>query len=110
MTAEERRWVSKAVDHGCMICAMPACWHHLRGGSAGIVGAGQRSAHTRGIPICERHHTGSSGIHAIGVETWEKLYGLQTTLHVRLLEAVGEPPEPKRSRKRQSAKIVARRG
>lgn len=110
MTAAERRWIGRAVEHGCMVCLAPAQWHHLRSGSAGIVGGGQRSAHTRGIALCERHHTGSDGIHQIGVETWEAKHGRQTDLHAHLVSLIGEPPaeQPKRSGKWRTAKIIAR--
>jgi len=29
------------------------------------------------IPLCPKHHTGSEGIHVLGIETWEKRFGTQ---------------------------------
>lgn len=57
MTAEERRYVSEALELGCMVCRChkgahtPAEWHHVTAG-------GRRMGHKEGFPLCPMHHRG----------------------------------------------------
>lgn len=66
---------------GCCICGQPAQLHHATGGSMierGVMrGMSQKVSDWLVIPLCERHHTGRDGIHAIGVDAWEGRYGSQ---------------------------------
>lgn len=78
----EREHMGKVAELGCMICAMPACVHHITTG----VGMGQRASHYETIPLCPTHHQhGGYGvaIHA-GKKEWERLYGTE----LQLLEEV----------------------
>lgn len=76
MNAQEH--MGRVAALGCCVCRQPAQVHHVRGGSVGIVGAARKSSDWMTIPLCEKHHTGVEGIHAIGVQTWERRFGSQT--------------------------------
>jgi Recombination enhancement, RecA-dependent nuclease len=85
-TAEEKRWMSKVAELGCIVCwnkfsfFSPAGIHHIEGKT-------KEGAHFKVLPLCPHHHQiGSYGValHQGRVE-WEKRYGTQA----ELLEQVG---------------------
>jgi hypothetical protein len=57
MTADERRYVTAALEHGCIVCKLhhgavtPAEWHHVTAG-------GRRLGHQQGFALCPMHHRG----------------------------------------------------
>ncbi len=55
--------------------------HHCSGGSMNgrqvEKGEGRKVSHYLTIPLCPACHVGDRGIHNIGVDTWEKRFGLQ---------------------------------
>jgi hypothetical protein len=84
MKKADRIHLQKVSDLGCVVCRnlgfgySPAEIHHLRNGC----GTGQRSEHTRSIPLCPPHHRiGGYGvaIHA-GQRKWEENYGSEESL------------------------------
>lgn len=114
MTAAEVKWVSEATALGCMVSGQPAEWHHMRNGSYtrvyGIVGGARRAPHVHGIPLAPEFHRGAQGIHTLGAEQWEELYGEQVDHYARLCRIIGPPPNgpERKSRNRRPAKIVPR--
>jgi len=75
-------------ERGCMLqqwagelCEGPTHIHHCGGGSMkdrGVhKGKGTKNSDWLVLPLCMRHHTGQAGIHALGVRSWEALYGTQ---------------------------------
>lgn len=97
-TKAEREYIAIAVGRGCLLCEMlgyrgtPAEWHHRRTGT----GAGQRAAHTDGIPLCPPHHRGDDscrhpayqgGLHSLGRKRFEREYGITEVRLVELTQA-----------------------
>lgn len=69
--------------------------HHVIGGSVvGRLGVRGRRKHSDWlvIPLTEEFHQGQSGIHRIGVITWEALYGRQVDHIERLGRVFGVDP------------------
>lgn len=92
----------------CVVCgAMPVQVHHASAGSMiGIEsgGMGRKNGSDKALPLCLNHHTGAQGVHTIGVQTWEALYGPQSEMLEAVARRVGMArPEPRPS------KIMARR-
>ena len=79
MSEKERRERFEALSElGCAICGMPPQIHHLIGTK--WRGMGQKADDRNTIPLCERHHTGSHGIHHMGMRKWEYRFGTQEEL------------------------------
>jgi hypothetical protein len=72
MNKDEKQYLSKVADLGCMICNRPAEIHHPRMCN----GMSQRSPHWLAIPLCESHHRLNGYGHAIhnGQQEFEKNY------------------------------------
>ena len=60
-------------------CINNAVGHHLIGNQT-IKGLSLKADDKLRMAICVNHHTGRYGIHQIGVETWESIYGKQTDM------------------------------
>lgn len=83
-TAEVRRYWSRLVDGGCLICGGPAEIAHAHGGSM-VERTNEPKAKGRklprwdwlALPLCPAHHR--LGPHALdnNVAAWERLYGRQ---------------------------------
>jgi hypothetical protein len=77
MTNEERRYLSRVAELGCLVCrrmgypGTPAEIHHKRAGT----GAGRRSSHFDAMPLCPEHHRGKTGIHGLGTKGFPKHWG-----------------------------------
>jgi len=77
MTKDEKKYLSKLVDIGCIICyrngysQTPAEVHHVRGLGLGM---GVRSGHYDTIPLCPSHHRGNDGYHGMGRKAFERKY------------------------------------
>jgi hypothetical protein len=65
-------------EMGCCICGQPPQIHHLIGTK--WRGMGQKADDRHTIPLCMKHHTGSHGIHHMGMRPWEDEYGDQEHL------------------------------
>lgn len=52
-TAADRRYWSKVVARGCLVCGGPATIHHVTGG---IHGGRVTRRHDRVVPLCALHH------------------------------------------------------
>lgn len=75
LTAKERKQRFNTLSqYGCVVCRQPAQIHHIIGNNKGLA---LKSDDSQTIPLCANHHTGSQGIHQIGVKTWEQAYGKQ---------------------------------
>lgn len=85
-TAEERQIMRAVAEMGCIVCEQmgfpgtPAQIHHVRARH----GWG-RSSHKAIIPLCMEHHTGKTGVHSMGREQFESMYGIS---EIGLLEIV----------------------
>ena len=77
MTKDEKKYLSKIADLGCIICyrlgyiGTPAEIHHVRGMGLGM---SVRSSHYATIPLCPRHHRGNDGYHGLGRKAFERRY------------------------------------
>lgn len=77
MTKDEKKYLSKVADIGCIICyrlgyiGTPAEIHHVRGMGLGM---GVRSSHYATIPLCPTHHRGNIGYHGLGRKAFERRY------------------------------------
>lgn len=72
---KQRKYRFEALSqYGCCVCRRPAEIHHLIGNHKGMA---LKSEDEYTIPLCVDHHRGNQGIHQIGVETWESIYGSQ---------------------------------
>lgn len=60
---------------GCCICGQDSTHHHLTGHGYG--GRGTKASDYLTMPLCNNHHTGEQGIHRMGVDSWETIYGSQ---------------------------------
>jgi hypothetical protein len=65
-------------EMGCCICGQPPQIHHLIGTK--WRGMGQKADDRHTIPLCMKHHTGSHGIHHMGMKKWEVKFGDQEQL------------------------------
>jgi len=90
MTKDEKRYLSKVADIGCIICynagysQTPAEIHHIRGIGLGL---GVRNSHFNAIPLCPDHHRGNIGYHGMGRKAFERKYNITEQ---QLLEQVKE--------------------
>ena len=105
------RYLDAVAELGCCVCGQPAQIHHARAGSMRYVesaGTGLRTGDDCAIPLCLNHHTGSEGIHTIGVQTFEARYGTQadmlTTVAMLLRNTACEQPR----RREKASKVLAR--
>ena len=77
MTKDEKKYLSKVADLGCIICyrlgyiGTPAEIHHVRGMGLGMA---VRSSHYATIPLCPTHHRGNVGYHGLGRKAFERRY------------------------------------
>jgi len=77
MTNEERRYLSRVAELGCLVCSRmgypgtPAEIHHKRAGT----GAGRRSSYLDAMPLCPEHHRGKTGLHGLGTKGFPKHWG-----------------------------------
>ena len=77
MTKDEKKYLAKVADLGCIICyrqdnaGTPAEIHHVRGIGLGM---GVRSGHYDAIPLCPEHHRGNTGYHGMGRKAFERKY------------------------------------
>ena len=77
MTKDEKKYLSKIADLGCIICrrlgymGTPCEIHHVRG-----IGLGMwvRSSHYQTIGLCPTHHRGNIGYHGLGRKAFERRY------------------------------------
>ena len=60
-------------------CVNIAVEHHMIGNQT-VKGLALKADDERTMIICLAHHTGKYGIHQIGVETWEAIYGKQVDM------------------------------
>ena len=97
MTKDEKKYLAKVADLGCIICyrqdnaGTPAEIHHVRGIGLGM---GVRSGHYDAIPLCPEHHRGSTGLHGLGTKGFEKHYGYdEAALLKDTLELLGVAQE-----------------
>ncbi len=81
MTKDEKRYLSKVQELGCVVCDKlgfmdsPAEIHHVRF----LAGTAQRASHFDVIPLCPHHHrTGGYGeaFHA-GQKIWQEKFGTE---------------------------------
>jgi len=90
MTKDEKRYLSKVADIGCIICynagypQTPAEIHHIRGIGLGL---GVRNNHYNVIGLCPSHHRGNEGYHGMGRKAFERKYNVTEQ---QLLEQVKE--------------------
>ncbi len=77
-TAAERKHMGRVAALGCILCdhlglgATPAQVHHVREGQ----GMSQRASNFLTVPLCPEHHQGSTGLHGLGTNAFERTYGL----------------------------------
>lgn len=105
---------------GCCVCGhRPAQLHHASGGSLLTLGIhkakGRKNSDFLALPICHRHHLGRAGIHSLGVQTWERMWGYQTSHLARLgsmlgldLISLAKGEKPARRAYRRSSKTMPR--
>lgn len=78
MNKAERQHMDAVASLGCILCRRlgyhdtPAVIHHIRDGQ----GMGQRASHYETIPLCPEHHAGKTGLHGMGVKSFERVYGV----------------------------------
>lgn len=90
MTKDEKRYLSKVADIGCIICfrqGNAGTWaeiHHVRGLGLGM---GVRNTHYNTVPLCVFHHRGNEGYHGMGRKAFERKYEVTEK---QLLEQVKE--------------------
>jgi hypothetical protein len=90
MTKDEKRYLSKVADIGCIICfnngypKTPAEIHHVRGIGLGL---GVRNSHYNTVGLCPSHHRGNEGYHGMGRKAFERKYEVTEQ---QLLEQVKE--------------------
>ncbi len=66
-------------EMGCCICGGQAAIHHCIGHEFGSC-MGRKAPDEMTIPLCHNHHQGKEGIHQIGRDTWQRIYGKQSDL------------------------------
>ena len=77
MNKQEKLYLSKVSDIGCIICfnngspQKHAELHNCRGIGLGL---GVRNSHFNAIPLCPDHHRGSIGYHGMGRKAFERKY------------------------------------
>ncbi len=97
MTKDEKKYLSKVADLGCIICYRlgypdtPCEVHHCRGIGLGI---GVRNSHYNVIGLCREHHRGNSGYHGMGRKAFERRYEVtEQELLVQVQELLNEKDE-----------------
>ena len=87
MTKDEKIALNQIAELGCIICAThfgvegtPAELHHVRR-------YGAKRATSPILPLCPEHHRGNSGIHGLGVKSFERKYEISCE---ELLEQVNK--------------------
>lgn len=91
-TAEEKRWMDKAGQVGCIACRQLGVYqpevslHHIDGRT-------KSGAHLRTIPLCGAHHQGGDGSGVfVSVHPWkrrfEETFGTQEELLAQVQEIV----------------------
>ncbi len=79
-TKQERAYMGRVAELGCLICGgIPEIHHNTKNR-----GYGAKSSNYDIIPLCPDHHRGEEGIHHIGVKTWEDKYSDQDDLVKRV--------------------------
>ena len=77
MTKDEKKYLSKVANLGCIICYRngysdcPCEIHHIRGVGLGL---GVRNNHYNVIGLCPEHHRGNTGYHGLGRKAFERKY------------------------------------
>jgi hypothetical protein len=78
LTRDEARHLDRVRALSCVVCeligqeAAPGSHaHHPREGA----GMGQKSGHWLAIALCPDHHQGPLGIHGLGTQRFERMYG-----------------------------------
>lgn len=92
-TKADKQWLDDVSSLGCVACRnaglgpSPAEIHHVRSG----VGMAQRSAHTRVLPLCPRHHRACypTGFHAVP-KSWQAEHGSEETLLAQVAREITE--------------------
>ena len=90
MNKQEKLYLSKVADIGCIICfnngypQSPCEIHHVRGIGLGL---GVRNNHYNVIGLCPAHHRGNEGYHGMGRKAFERKYNITEQ---QLLEQVKE--------------------
>jgi hypothetical protein len=79
MSAAAKRWMSLIAQLPCQLCehigmgpTFGVELHHPREGA----GMGQKSGHWLAIALCPDHHQGPLGIHGLGTQRFERMYGV----------------------------------
>ncbi len=97
MTKDEKKYLSKVADLGCIICyrlgyiGTPAEIHHVRGMGLGMA---VRSSHYATVPLCPTHHRGNIGYHGLGRKAFERRYEVtEQELLVQVQELLNEKDE-----------------
>ncbi len=97
MTKDEKKYLSKVADLGCIICyrlgyiGTPAEIHHVRGMGLGMA---VRSSHYATVPLCPTHHRGNIGYHGLGRKAFERRYEVtEQELRVQVQELLNEKDE-----------------
>ena len=97
MTKDEKRYLSKVADLGCIICyrqdnaGTPAEIHHVRGIGLGL---GIRNSHFNTVPLCPFHHRGNGGYHGMGRKAFERKYEVtEQELLAQVKELLNEKDE-----------------
>ena len=93
-SAELKRHWDRVAELGCIITHRPTpTLHHCMSGSMvpiiGLKSQNQRTSDWFVLPLDIEYHVGDSGIHTIGVRTWEKRYGTQVELLNQLSRMLG---------------------
>lgn len=80
-TAAEKDYMGRVAAFGCVLCRLvfglcgvPAHVHHLKAG-----GGSKRASHFDTMPLCPEHHIGATGIHMLGQDGFERMYGISET-------------------------------
>ncbi len=89
-TKEEKKWMSRVADLGCLICQNnQVVIHHV----TTLRGFGSRASNYHVLPLCVRCHDGGEkgvSLHA-GIATWERIHGDQKTLLKKIYKTFGRP-------------------
>lgn len=82
----------RLVGLGCLLSSKPPTIHHAKGGSMipliGNHGVAMKVSDWLTLPLAEEYHTGRFGIER-GVESWERAFGTQVSLLVRVCDRLG---------------------
>jgi len=80
-TKDEREYMGRVAELGCIICGCPASVHHIREGQ----GISQRASNYLVVPLCYEHHQGALSIHN-AKRQFEGLFGDELKLLSRTIE------------------------